>query len=206
VAEVVPPTAAITGPSSAAVGESGTFSAANSTAGTGAITGYQWQSGDGNNTEVVPDNSFSTIYSVPGVYYPAVMVVDANNLSDGASMSITINAALEGNDWILAGTIPGTTISAQFANGSLTGFGGCNSYNGTYTVPAPGSITIGPISSSQALCSEDIMTQEQGYFSSLQTATAYSISGNTLTLTTSTGPLTFNAAQVTIQPVPAPAQ
>ncbi len=204
VVEVVPPTAVIEGPSAAFVGESVTFSAANSQPGTGTISTYNWQSGDGNNTGNVPDSTFTTIYSVPGVYYPTVTVIDANNLSDSASMAITVNGNLEGSDWILAGTLEGTSISIQFANGTLSGFAGCNSYNGTYTTPSPGTIAVGPINSSQALCSEEIMAQEQTYLSSLGTASAYTISGSTLTMTTASGQLIFNASMATIQPVPAP--
>ena len=137
------------------------------------------QSGDGNDTGQVPENTFTTIYAQPGTYHPSVMVVDANNLSDSASMAITINATLEGSSWYLSNTIPGTSITLDFGNGSLSGFAGCNSYNASYTTTyAAGntnSISIGAISSTGALCTEEIMAQEQGYFSSLQTASSYTI-------------------------------
>ena len=198
VATVDPPKAAIEGPGMAFVGESVTFSAASSQQGTGAIAGYQWQSGDGNDTALAPENTFTTIYSRPGTYYPSVMVMDANNLSDSASTSIVINANLEGTDWILGNTIPGTSISLIFANGNLSGFAGCNSYNATYiTTLAAGpsnNISLGPITSTGQMCSEEIMNQEQGYLTSLGTASGYTINGTTLTLTTASGPLTFGAA------------
>ncbi|MGD2078395.1 MAG: META domain-containing protein, partial [Chloroflexota bacterium] len=207
VAEVTPPTAAIEGPGQAFVGQSVTFSAANSQPGTGAISSYVWQSGDGNNTGPVPENSFSTIYSFPGVYYPSVSVVDANDLSDSASMAITINANLEGTDWILSSSIPGTAVSLKFANGSVGGFAGCNSYSGMYsTTLAEGptnSISVGPLTTTSAQCSEEIMNQEQAYLASLQTASQYTISGNGLTLTTADGPLEFSASVATVLPVPA---
>jgi heat shock protein HslJ len=210
VVEVVPPTAVIEGPSMAFVGEPITFSAANSQQGTAAITQYQWQSGDGNNSGPVAESSFTTIYSQPGTYYPAVMVADAGGLSDSASMAITINASLVGSHWILGNTIPGTSITVDFGNGNLSGFAGCNQYNATYTTTyAAGntnSITVGPIGSSQALCSEEIMAQEQGYLSALQTASSYTINGSTLTLTTASGPLTFGAAVATPYAAPAVAQ
>jgi len=207
VVEVTPPTAVIEGPAMAFVGEPVTFSAANSQQGTAAITQYQWQSGDGNNSGPVAESSFTTIYSQPGTYYPAVLVADAGGSSDSASMAITINATLEGSSWYLSNTIPGTSITLDFGNGNLSGFAGCNSYNASYTTTyAAGntnSISVGPISSSQALCTEDIMAQEQSYLSSLQTASSYTINGSTLTLTTTSGALTFGAAVATIQPVPA---
>jgi heat shock protein HslJ len=188
VVEVFPPTAAIEGPSAAFVGEQVTFSAGNSQQGTAEITGYQWRSGDGNNTGSIPENSFTTIYNLPGTYYPEVTVTDASGLSDSASMAILINANLEGTDWILDGaSIGGTSISLVFRNGTLSGFAGCNSYNAEYvTTMAAGtsnSIQISPISSGQAFCDEPIMNQEQAYLTNLQTATSYLISGNSLTLT-----------------------
>ena len=210
VVDVVPPTAVIEGPSIAFVGEQVTFSAANSQQGTAAITSYDWQSGDGNNTGPGAESSFTTIYSQPGTYYPNVTVADAGGLSDTASMAITINATLEGTNWHLTTAIQGTSISLQFANGTLSGFAGCNSYSAGYTTTlAEGptnSISVGPITSGQALCDENIMNQEQAYLASLQTASQYTISGTTLTLTSASGPLIFGAAVATIQPVPATTQ
>ncbi len=199
--DVTPPTAAIEGPQMAFVGEQVTFSAANSSQGTAAIASYTWQSGDGNNAGPGPDSTFTTVYGQPGTFNPAVTVADDGGLSDSASMAITVNATLEGTDWILGNTLPGTSISLQFANGNLSGFAGCNSYNASYTTTlAEGptnSISIGLISSSQALCDEPIMNQEQGYLASLASASNYTISGPTLTLTTESGPLTFGAAVAT---------
>jgi heat shock protein HslJ len=198
VVEVTPPKAAIEGPPTAFVGDSVTFSAAGSQQGTGSITGYAWQSGDGNDTGPAAENAFTTIYAQPGTYYPSVTVVDENGLQDTASTTIVINSRLEGTAWYLANTVPGTSISIEFANGSLSGFAGCNSYSATYTSTRAGgntnNITIGPITSSQAICSEEIMNQEQAYLAALQGATVYTINGTTLTLTTPSGPLTFGAA------------
>lgn len=111
---------------------------------------------------------------------------------------------LEGTDWILAGTMEGTTISLRFAGDSLSGSAGCNSYNASYrSTRAAGSsnnISVGTIASSQAMCDEPIMNQEQGYLTSLASASSYTISGSTLTLTTDSAPLTFAAAQATLLP------
>jgi heat shock protein HslJ len=201
VANADPPKATITGPQMAFVGEQVTFSAGDSKPGGGTIAGYRWQSGAGDGTEQVKENTFSTIYARPGTYYPSVTVVDANNLSDSASMAIVINANLEGTDWILQKTIPGTSISLNFRNGNLSGFAGCNNYNASYaTTLAAGNsnaISVGAVSSSGAFCTEAIMNQEQGYLGSLQSASGYTINGNKLTLTTADGPLTFNAAAAT---------
>ncbi|MCA9990251.1 MAG: META domain-containing protein [Pseudomonadales bacterium] len=201
VVDVTPPGAAIEGPVMAFVGDQVTFSAANSTQGTGAISSFQWQSGDGNNSDQIPDNSFTTIYTRPGIYYPVVTVTDANGLSDSASMQIVINARLEGTNWSLSSAIPGTAVTLQFSNGSVSGFSGCNSYNATYssTLMAGNSnnISIGPIISGGQLCTEEIMNQEQAFLAALQTATSYTITANTLTITTAEGTLTFFAVEIT---------
>lgn len=206
--EAVPPTAVIEGPATAFVGDRVSFSATNSTAGSADIAGYQWQSGDGNNSGPGAGSGFTTVYVQPGIYYPAVTVTDADGLSDSASTTITINASLQGADWILNNSMPGSAISLVFANGGLSGFSGCNNYNATYTTTlAEGptnSISVGPISSSQQFCTPELMDQEQGYLGSLQTASQYTISGSTLTLTTADGPLTFSAAVATPAPAPAP--
>ncbi|MGD2048050.1 MAG: META domain-containing protein [Chloroflexota bacterium] len=113
--------------------------------------------------------------------------------------------SLEGTDWILAGTIEGTTISLTFAGDSLSGFAGCNTYNAGYntslTTDSSNSIAVGPIASGRALCEEQIMNQEQNYLANLESATSYTISGNTVNLTTEGGPLTFGAAVTTQLPV-----
>ncbi len=201
VVEVTPPTAVIEGPAMAFVGDSVIFSAANSQQGTAAIASYQWQSGDGNNSGAGSDSGFTTIYTQPGTYYPTVTVADAGGLSDSASMAIVINATLIGNDWILNSVIPGSSITLNFGNGSLSGFAGCNSYNAGYTTTlAAGntnSITVGPITASGAACTPELASQEQAYLAALQSASSYTINGATLTLTTASGPLTFSAAVAT---------
>jgi heat shock protein HslJ len=209
VAEVTPPTAAVEGPSAAFVGESVTFSAANSQQGSGEITGYDWQSGDGSNTGPAAGASFTTIYNQPGVYYPVVTVTDANDLSDSASTAITINARPEGTDWILSETIPGTSIDVLFRNGNIKGFGGCNQYNAKYTATSvdglSGTISIGPISNSSKACTEEILAQEQTYLANLQSAASFTISGNSLTLTLADGSELVYYAAVAV-PAPTPAQ
>jgi len=202
VVEVLPPVAAIQGPTTATVGEAVTFTASNNQEGA-AVNTYEWQSGDGNNIPPGPNNSFTTVYNLPGVYYPTVTLSDGAGLSDSASMEITVNASLPGADWILSNTIPGTIISLNFANGTLSGFGGCNSYNGTYRVPGKSNnVQIDPITSTGALCSEEIMAQEQNYFTALQSAKNFAINGDSLTLETDFGPLTFYVATATPASVP----
>jgi heat shock protein HslJ len=196
VVEVVPPTAVIEGPTTAIVGDPVTFSAANSQPGTSPIASYQWQSGDGNNVSG-PESSFTTIYSQPGTYYVTVTAADAAGLSGSASMQIIVGARLEGSNWILNSAV-GTSITLTFGNGTLSGFGGCNSYNASYTttLAAGGSnaITIGPITATGSVCTPELAAQEEAYLAALQTASSYTINGAALILTTANGPLTYSSA------------
>ena len=170
-----------------------------------------WQSGDGQDTAQTPDNTFTVAYAQPGIYSPTVTVIDANNQSNSATTQIEIQAPnndtpLEGTPWTLQGTMPETTITLQFANGTLSGNAGCNTYNAGYTsTKAAGSsnnIAVGPITSTQMVCPDEIMAQEQTYLANLQSAVAYTISGSTLTLNTAGGPLVY-AAPVAV-PLPSP--
>ena len=112
-----------------------------------------------------------------------------------------VNLPLEGTQWHLTGVAEGTSISLVFSGDSLSGFSGCNNYNATYRSTRAGgssnNITLGQISSGQAMCDEAIMNQEQAYIANLQSASGYTISGNTLTLNTVGGSLNFGAAQAT---------
>ncbi len=93
--------------------------------------------------------------------------------------------SLEGPTWVLDGTIPGTEITAEFANGQVTGSAGCNNYSGSYiSTPAAsgGRITISDLTPTMMLCEEEIMDQETRYLGSLMAATRYSIEDNELTI------------------------
>jgi heat shock protein HslJ len=206
VVEVVPPIAVIDGPTVVSVGELATFSAAGSTPGSNPIASFAWQSGDGNNTEAAPENTFSTIYGVPGTYRVSVTVFDANGLSSTAGMTVVVNASLQGTVWSLDSAAPGTAVTLQFGNGAVTGSAGCNTYNGKYTTTMmagpTNNINIGPVSTTQLICSEDIMAQETAFLAQLQTATSYTISGTMLTLDTPEGPMVFSYIQAVTLPAP----
>lgn len=105
------------------------------------------------------------------------------------SAAVTVSDAppqnpLANTNWVL-GTIdvnniplPNTTLTAYFsADGGLGGNGGCNPFNSNYTVNGT-SLIIGPISSGQVFCGEDINNQEQLYFSKLQTASTFEITND----------------------------
>jgi heat shock protein HslJ len=92
-------------------------------------------------------------------------------------------------------------IPKEVSGDSISGFSGCNNYSATYRSTRAGgssnNISIGPISSGQAMCDETIMNEEQAYFANLESASDYTIGGDTLTLNTGGGGLNFGAAQAT---------
>jgi heat shock protein HslJ len=91
--------------------------------------------------------------------------------------------------------IPGTAITLQFQGGQIAGFGGCNSYKGSYTATPneDGSyaVTITGVTGTSMACPSDIMQQEQTYLSMLGAVVAGQIQGSTLNLNSPQGELTY---------------
>lgn len=109
--------------------------------------------------------------------------------------------ALTGTEWVATGVnngneavvsvLAGTELTALFAeDGSVSGNGGCNQYNGPYTVDGE-SIDIGPLASTMKLCNEPagVDDQESQFFAALDAATTYAISGDVLELRDDSGAL-----------------
>jgi heat shock protein HslJ len=66
-------------------------------------------------------------------------------------------------------------------DGTIEGFGGCNSFSGSYEVDGD-TIAIGPLMSTRMACAEDVNTFESQLVTALQNATSWSVSGGTLDL------------------------
>lgn len=84
---------------------------------------------------------------------------------------------------------PGTQITAFFDTaGKVAGSAGCNQYTASYQATLNG-LSIGAPATTRMTCGEPagIMTQETAYLMTIQGASGYSISGNTLTVTDSGG-------------------
>jgi heat shock protein HslJ len=83
---------------------------------------------------------------------------------------------------------PTTDITLAFnADGTLTGYGGCNNYFGSYTLTGTTTmfgegITVSPLASTKKYC-EINGQQETTYLAVLQGTTAYSVNIKKLTLT-----------------------
>lgn len=82
--------------------------------------------------------------------------------------------------------ILGTTITAKFADGTLTGNAGCNSYFGSYTVNDT-QLTISQTGSTMMACDPPVMDQEQAYLSLLGEVSSYAVSEGQLTFKNSKG-------------------
>jgi len=105
--------------------------------------------------------------------------------------------ALVGTAWTLttiatpdsqavSSTIAGTKVTALFDMGSVSGSGGCNNYHGAYQASGS-SLTFGPAASTKMLCEQDVLTQEQQYFTALDATASFAIDGDQLTLSDDSG-------------------
>ena len=84
-------------------------------------------------------------------------------------------------------------VTAVFAaDGKLTGTGGCNTYNTTYTTTDSNGLTLGQIASTAMACAGQRMQIEQEYFADLARSRPTSVRADELTLKDSGG-----ATQVT---------
>lgn len=86
----------------------------------------------------------------------------------------TAQDPLEGTSWVLSAfseskPIPGTTLTASFQDGQVSGSAGCNSYSGTYQVEGE-VIQIGPVAITEMAClePEGVMDQELKFVQFLQ--------------------------------------
>ncbi|MCA9875196.1 MAG: META domain-containing protein [Anaerolineales bacterium] len=73
-------------------------------------------------------------------------------------------------------------LTLNFADTTVNGSGGCNTYNGPYRLSGS-NLTIGPLAGTQALCgNESLDQQEAAYVNALQSTASYVLSGDMLIL------------------------
>jgi heat shock protein HslJ len=113
--------------------------------------------------------------------------------------TVAETAELTGTDWVATGInngvggveslAAGTEVTATFAeDGTVSGSGGCNRFNGSYEVDGS-AISFGPIASTKMACEEPAMGQETAFLAALAASTTYAISGDALELRDDTGAL-----------------
>lgn len=74
------------------------------------------------------------------------------------------------------------TITAAFADGSISGKAAVNSYNGPYAVGPDDAFSVGAVSSTKMAGPEPDMRAESAYFELLAQARSVAVDGDTLTL------------------------
>ncbi|MDD3857470.1 MAG: META domain-containing protein, partial [Methanoculleus sp.] len=117
-------------------------------------------------------------------------------------------APLTGTEWTLesysssgesvSSVIAGTTVTAVFSDGNVTGNAGCNSYRADYRTDGANLTIEAPIST-KMYCGEPegVMEQENRYLTLLESVAGYRIDGNRLDLLDESGAtlLTYSAGR-----------
>lgn len=102
-----------------------------------------------------------------------------------------------GTRWQVVLELPlaGEQPSIRMGDGRLEGFGGCNRINARYLSDAVGAraIAFTAISVSKRMCDQSTMAAEQRLVEMLQFVSSYSITGDTMTMSGSSGTLRFLA-------------
>ena len=95
---------------------------------------------------------------------------------------------LDGTTWRLSGRSVSSldpndfTITAQFADGKISGKSAVNSYGGPYTAGPGDAFSVGDLVSTMMAGPELDMRAEQGYLKLLSEAKSYRLDGDRLTL------------------------
>jgi heat shock protein HslJ len=114
------------------------------------------------------------------------MAVVGLGVVGSASPQSSRSSELTANIWVLAGLdgkapLAGTSVTAEFASGGVSGSGGCNRYSGKARTLGR-TIRISSLVTTEMACQPKIMTQESAYLKALTSARRYSIDGGSLTL------------------------
>jgi heat shock protein HslJ len=116
------------------------------------------------------------------------LVADAREtlIADDPQNSGVPAQRLDGTSWVLAGwgggsaprlPVSGTRITAEFADGNITGSAGCNRYQGSYRI-SDSSLRIEAPATTRKACPGNIMQQESQYLAALQNTQRYQINAN----------------------------
>ncbi len=118
----------------------------------------------------------------------------------GGDMSLTLRAVrpvmhgLTGTDWMIAGITEGATASADTTirfedDGTLSGWGGCNTYRGQWSLDDAGIVMhIGPLMSTRTRCTWQGPDLEAAYLATLEDVIGYKTpDGAALWLSTASG-------------------
>ncbi len=95
--------------------------------------------------------------------------------------------------------LEGTELTAVFGIASVGGFGGCNSYTGTYGTNG-NIVRISRVATTRMACADEIMTQEAAYLAALEGAALIDARGSTLLLTDLAGNVVVALARPGAEP------
>jgi heat shock protein HslJ len=109
----------------------------------------------------------------------------------------TESTPLERTSWRLVG-LPGQAaatlatlerdVTAKFEGGRVTGFAGCNSFTGSYTLKE-NRVTVGVLAGTMMACPEPAMSLERAFHKALTGTFSYAVKGDRLSLTADSGAL-----------------
>jgi heat shock protein HslJ len=112
-----------------------------------------------------------------------LLVTSVLELQDGALALVETmergNVSLEGlmgTNWLLAGidgaplAAAGQPITASFADNTVSGSDGCNSYSAPVSSTGGQSLAVGPIAGTRMACEQAVMEQAAAYTAALQNA------------------------------------
>lgn len=162
------------------------------------------------NGAVVVDNgplngNVSDCLAAAGTYTYRIEASNAAGATAFQQATVTVGSPpppagnpLQGTSWRLltlngAPVVAGTEITLVFGDGGrLSGNGGCNAYNGQYSVNQS-SLTVSGISQSQLNCPAppEVMPQERSYINVLGSSSGFNISGSELTIRGTQGSLVY---------------
>ena len=103
------------------------------------------------------------------------LIALAGCLLDGTQWRLT--------EWTLSSLSPADfTITAQFADGQISGKGGVNTYGGPYKLGPGAAFSAGPLASTQMAGPEPAMRAESAYMTLLGQAKSFKVADGKLTL------------------------
>jgi heat shock protein HslJ len=131
--------------------------------------------------EVCP--SFTTTYEMRVLRTDGAIELRQVTIVVNAPANPLLNTAWSVNSINFQPVMPANSpLTVDFTDSTMSGSGGCNTFNGPYRVSG-NAITIGPLVSTQALCgNESLDQQERAYGLALQSAASYVLSGDMLIL------------------------
>jgi heat shock protein HslJ len=125
-----------------------------------------------------------------GLAIATVGVTIAACSSGGSGSSGGTGGTLDGTGWTLktydvngtATTVPaGTIVDAKFAEGKVSGFAGCNTYNGPATIDGA-KLTVGALATTMRACDAAVTAVETAYLANLGKSATFTATADGLTI------------------------